>query len=438
MRDMNRRLFLNRALGVAAAFSAPGLVPSSALGLAGTIPPSERIVMGAIGVGGMGGWHVRSFVGYDEVQMVAICDVRKDRRDASKEVVDQKYNNKDCATYNDFRELLARNDIDAIVTATPDNWHSLIGVEAARRGKDMYYEKPLSMSVQENLAMRDAVKRYGVVFQFGTQQRSDDRFRLACELVRNGKIGQLKTIALSSASYGQRPMQPEQPVPEGFDYDMWLGPAPYAPYTFHRCTSQWTIMRDYSLGCIGGAWGVHHLDIAQWANDADHTGPIEVEGTGFFPEGFYDTAQKFYIEHMYKNGVKLVHMERQTAVKHFDQFSMNYEGLLFLGSEGWIFVSRSDIVTEPKSLAKYGLNSNDERLEKSVDHKRNFLDAVMSRGIPISNIDAALHSDILSHQGDIAMRLKRRLYWDPEKYEFINDPEANRFLTRPMRSPWHI
>ena len=436
----NRREFIKRALGTAAVFSAPALVPSSALGLAGTVPPSERIIMGVIGVGGMGGGHFRSLLGYEDVRIAAVCDVRKERRDSAKELADQKYENTDCQTYNDFRELLAREDIDAILTATPDNWHSLIGLEAARRGKDMYYEKPLSMSVEENLALYNAVKRYGVVFQFGTQQRSDSKFRMACELARNGKIGELKTIATGSASYGQIPLQPVEPVPEGLDYEMWLGPAPWAPYTTVRCTRQFTLLRDYSLGCIGGAWGIHDLDIAQWANNADHTGPIDVEGTGFIPEGFYDTAQIFNIEHTYKNGVKLFHMDSKTSRERFSQFKLDSggRGVLAIGSEGWVFASRNTMDSQPKSLLTSGLNSQDEHLERSEDHRRNFLNAVKSRGTPISPIEAALHSDILSHQADIAIRLKRKLYWDPEKYEFINDPEANRLLSRPMRNPWHI
>lgn len=434
----NRRHFIKKLAGTAlGVFGAPYIIPSSVLGLNGAVAPSDRIVMGCIGVGEMGSGHVRSLLGFNEVRIVAICDVRKAHRDRAKEWVNRRYDNNDCATYNDFRELLARPDIDAIMTATPDNWHSLIGLEAARNGKDMYYEKPLSMSIAENKAVHETVNRYGVVFQFGTQQRSDDRFRLVCELVRNGKIGELQTIMLSSPSFGPVPKQPTQPVPPDFDYDMWLGPAPWSPYTFLRCTRQWTVMRDYSLGCIGGAWGVHHVDIAQWANDADHTTPVEIEGTGFFPDGLFDTAKDFNIEYKYGNGVKLIHMDTATARKRSEKITY-YEGLLFEGSEGWIFVNRRSIEAQPKSILKSGLSPNDMRLPISVDHERNFLDAVRSRTKPISSIDTALHSDIICHQGDIAIRLGRKLHWDPKKYEFVNDPEANRLLSRPMRSPWHV
>jgi predicted dehydrogenase len=385
----------------------------------------------------MGGGHVREFLKYDDVYITAVCDVYVENCEKAKAQVDQKYGNSDCAVYNDYRELLAREDIDAIMTATPDNWHSLIGIEAARNGKHMYYEKPLAMSVVEAKAIRNAVKHHGVVFQFGTQQRSDERFRLACELVLNGKIGELKTIYIGSADYQQIPEQSVESVPPGFDYDMWLGPAPKAPYTTAR-KDRWTLLRDYSLGCIGGAWGVHHVDIAQWGNNTDNTDPIEIEGTGYAPEGFFDTAQRFEIEHIYENGVKLIHMDRDTARKRAEQFSLNWEGVMFEGMEGWIFVCRKLIEAEPKSILNSVLTSKDVHLPKSFNHRRNFLDAIKSDNTPISSIDTAFHSDIICHQADIAIRLRRKLQWNPVREEFANDDEANRLLSRSMRAPWQI
>ncbi|MBI4873451.1 MAG: Gfo/Idh/MocA family oxidoreductase [Acidobacteria bacterium] len=430
---MERREFLHGALG------APVIVPGSALGLNGAVAPSERIHMGFIGAGGMGGGHVRAFSAQPDVRGVAICDVRKEHRDRAKQVVDTRNGDTACATYNDFREMLARDDIDAVLIAVPDHWHVLVGLEAARRRKDMYYEKPLGMSLTEDKAMRRAVHRGGVIFQFGTQQRSDQRFRLACELVRNGRLGQLRKIVLAAASFTQVPNQPAEPVPPGFDYDMWLGPAPWAPHCNLRCTRQFTLLYDYSLGCVGGAWGIHDADIAQWAMDADRGGPVEVEGAGQFPrDGFYDTAPAFEVEHRYANGVRLIFADWATARKHAPQMNMIRMGLFFEGTEGWIAVSREGIFTHPEKLARTVFGSGDVRLPRSNDHRRNFLDSVRKRTQPISHLEAAVRSDTVCHQADIAMRLARKLRWDPLREEFTGDEQANRMLVRPMRGSWHL
>ncbi len=417
----------------------PAILPSSAVGRGGSVAPSDRIVMGMIGVGGMGGGHVRGFLQHADVRVAAICDVREDRRQAAKDVVDQRYGDKSCETYNDFRELLARKDIDAVLIAVPDHWHALIGIEAARQGKSMYYEKPMGVSVAEAKAVREAVNRHGVVFQFGTQQRSGRDYQAAYELIRNGRIGQLKTMLIGSAGSQYVPNQPTQPVPAGFDYDMWLGPAPWAPYTYERCTRNFTLIYDYSLGCISGAWGVHDTDICQWYNDADATDPIEVEGAGDFPkEGLYDTAISWEVEHKYANGVKLVHMDIATAKKRYDQFRFGSMASVFIGMEGWIYVSRQGMRTNPESIAYTVIGANGIKAPFSPDHRRNFLDAVRTRRKPISPIESAVRADTVCQQGDIAMRLKRKLQWDPVKEVFVGDEQANRMLERPMRSPWHL
>jgi hypothetical protein len=235
------------------------------------------------------------------------------------------------------------------------------------------------------------------------------------------------------------PLQPSQPVPPGFDYDMWLGPAPWAPYTYERCTRDWTLIADYSLGCIGGAWGVHDVDIAQWANDSEATGPIEVEGSGVYPaDSLYDTARTWEVEHRYANGVKLIHMDMRTALGRAEQFRLAHRGILFLGSEGWIYISRQGFFTEPESLRTAVFGADEVRLPRSTDHRRNFLDAVKTGEAPISGIDAAVRSDTVCHQAEIAMRLGRRLRWDPIHELFVDDEQANRMLTRAMRSPWHL
>lgn len=430
---MNRRTFLKTTGGLIAL---PAIVPNVVFSQQA---PNNRINMGFIGVGSMGSGHVRSFLGYDDVRVVAVCDVRDTHREHAKQMVDKWYGNQDCMVYHDFRELLAREDIDAICLATPDHWHVLIGLEAAKHKKDIYFEKPMGMSIQQAKMMRDAVKKYGIIFQFGTQQRSDDRFRYTCELVRNKKIGELQSIIIGSANYKSIPNQPVQPVPPGFDYDFWLGPAPETPYTYERCTRNWTLIRDYSLGCVSGAWGIHQVDIAQWANDSDDFYPTTTEGTGTFPtEGLYDTAIAWEVEHIYPNGVKLIHTDMPTALKRAEQFKLFWMGVLFTGTEGWIYVSRESLHVHPKSLLKGAIRGNDIQLPRSRDHRRNFLDAVKSRQTPLSHIDAATRADIICHQADIAMQLKRRLHWNFEKEEFLNDLEANRLMNRAMRSPWHL
>jgi predicted dehydrogenase len=434
--SQTRRQFL-RLSGAAIAF--PSIVPASVLGRNGATAANSRIVMGMIGVGSMGSGHVRGFLAHQDVRVAAVCDVRDEFRQRARKTVDTQYGDGSCAVYGDFRELLARNDIDAVLIAVPDHWHALIGREAARNGKHMYYEKPMGRTVAESLAMREAVARYGVVFQFGTQQRSSYNYRFAAELVRNGRIGQLQEIMIGSATSQFVPDQPEQPVPPGFDYDFWLGPAPWAPYSFERCTRNWTLIYDYSLGCVSGAWGIHDVDIAQWVMNADHTGPSEIEGTGVFPaEGLYDTAASWEVEHIYPGGVKLIHMDMRTALKRAQQFQLHWMGMLFRGTEGWIYVSRDGVHTEPRSLARTVFGPNDIQYPRSTDHRRNFLDSLRLGQTPISPIEAAIRSDTVCHQADIAMRLQRRLRWDPVSETFANDEQANRMLSRAMRAPWHL
>ena len=432
---MKRRDFLRKTLVAA---SAPIVVPRHVLGR-GFTAPSDKILMGCIGVGNMGAGHVRSFLGYDDVQIVAVCDVRKAHRDSVKRFVDNRYNNKECRAYSDFRDLLAQENVDAILNATPDHWHVLIGLEAARRGVDMYYEKPLSRTIAESRAIRDAAKKHGVIFQFGTQQRSDQQFRFAIESVQNGRIGSLEHAMIGSAGYKQIRLQKEQPVPAGFDYDMWVGPAPWAPYTFKRCTREWTLLLDYSLGCVSGAWGIHSVDMVQWLNRSDNGAPISAEGWGDFPKNnFYDTAQHFEVEHIYENGLKLTHMDMVTAKKKAPQFDLFWMAILFQGTDGWIYVGRGFIDAEPKSLLREKLGPNDQRLPWSTDHRRNFLNCVKSRKQPVSHIDSAFYSDVACHQAHIAMKLGRKIYWDNDSENFQNDEQANRMTVRAMRGEWHI
>jgi predicted dehydrogenase len=449
-----RREFLKTTatIGIGAA-GFPYFVPGRALGDEGATVPSAKIVMGCVGIGSMGGGHLRGFSGQEDVRVVAVCDLRRKFREKAKQTVDQRYGDTGCTMHQDYRELLARPDIDAVCIATPDHWHALIAIEAARNRKDMYMEKPADVHVAAAKALRAAVNRYGVVFQFGTQQRSSQEFRLCCDLVRNGRIGKLHTIVVGSLPGMEFANQPRQPPPDPseFDYDMWLGPAPWSPYTFQRSASRaegspgyWMHIHDYGLGCLSGAWGIHHMDIAQWGNNTDDTGPLEVEGTGVIPrDGLCDTAVTWRVEHLYANGVKMIHMDSRHTEKEFPQFvtpvlESRGCGILFVGSDGWVIVSRGGIDASPKSLLQTAFGSNEPHLPVSNNHKRNFLDCVKTRQKTICPIETAVRSDTICHLDDIAIRLGRKLLWDPKAEQFPGDDEANRLLTRPLRSPWRL
>ncbi|MBN2315996.1 MAG: Gfo/Idh/MocA family oxidoreductase, partial [Sedimentisphaerales bacterium] len=425
---------------------------SSALGKAGTVAPSNRIVMASIGLGIQGTGNMRAFLGQKDVHVTAVCDVSEKQRQKAKTQVDAHYGNEGCLCFGDFREVCARPDIDAVVLAAPDHWHVLIGLEAARNGKHMYYEKPIGWSFRAAQVLRETVKRYGVVFQFGTQQRSGRDFRFACELVRNGCIGKLETILVGVPGGVQAPDLPTEPVPDDLDYDMWLGPALWAPYSYERCRpytrrpdkswtlnySTWYHIPDYCIGFIGN-WGIHHVDIAQWGHGAEDTGPVEIEGRGVFPQGSVPgCALTWKVENRFSDGVTMVHMDNQTSAEHPDQVPGFSQGILFRGDEGWVFVNRSKLDAHPKSLLKSQMESHEVRLHESSSHHRDFLDAVRTGTTTACPIDVAVRSNTICQLDDIAIRLGRTLRWDPQKEECINDPQAARMLARPMRSPWRL
>ena len=441
--QMNRREFLKSSGAAVAAVGLPNLIPAAAFGA------NEKVVMGCIGLGIQGLGNMRTFRGNPEVQVVAVCDVHDFQRNRGKKAVDEFYGNQDCAVYKDFRELMQRKDMDAVQITAPDHWHALIAMEAVRQGKHMYCEKPVGWSVRAAQVLRKAVKESKVVFQFGTQQRSGGNFRRACELVRSGKIGKLKTILVGVPGSWTHPSQPVEPVPKELDYEMWLGPAPMAPYCFQRCRpwtqgqgwggySIWYCISDYCLGMIGN-WGIHHLDIAQWGNSTDLSGPTEIEGTGVFPKDMLtDCATSWQVENRYANGVTLVHMDDGTAPKHPLQKGGHGHGVMFLGTEGWVHVDRSRMDAEPKSLLTAKAGPDEVHLFKSDNHHVNFVDAVKGRTKPAAPIDIAVCSDILCNLEQIAIKLKRKLCWDPAREVFVNDDEANRMLDRPMRAPWKL
>jgi len=431
-KNINRRQFLKELAGTSVgAVAFPYVVPSSVFGKDGKVIPSERIVMGCIGMGGQGTGNMRGFLGKKEVQIVAVCDVDINHRYRARDIVNKKYGNQDCAAYNDFRKVTERKDIDAVSIATPDHWHAIAAVMAARAGKDIYAEKPLAYTIAEGRAICDAVKRYGVVWQTGSQQRSDWRFRHACELVRNGRIGKVHTVKVGlpgKHSLHGDATQPT-PVPDGFDYDFWLGPAPWAPYCPGRCHWNFRWVSDYSGGQITD-WAGHHCDIAQWGMGTEYTSPVEIEGEGVSlkpkDENLYDTIESYRFECKYAEGFTMIVSDKHRMGAHFE------------GTDGWIHVTRGRLSARPKSVLDSAIGPNEIHLYKSDDHKGNFLDCIRTRLQTVAPAEAAHHSIMIGHLGIIAMKMGRKLKWDPRKERFINDPEADRLLSRPMRSPWHL
>ena len=420
-RSISRREFLKGSSVAATAVAfAPIIVPSSVFGASA---PSNRITIGSVGVGGMGTSDMKGFKGNPNAEVVAICDVDAGHRKEACKIagLDTK------SSYNDFRELLARDDIDAVVVAAPDHWHVPLSIAAVRAGKDVYCEKPLTLTIAEGRALADEVRRYGRILQTGSQQRSSDNFRFACELVRNGRIGKVHTVRVGVPGNNRtcEPTWTPEPVPEGFDYDLWLGPAPWAPYHHQRCHYEFRFLLDYSGGQPTN-WGAHHLDIAQWGLGMDNSGPVEIVGNGEFPtSGLFTTATKVCFEATYANGVKLICQTGGSNTR-------------FEGADGWVDVSRGDLKTLPESLKKEIIGPDEIHLYQSRDHKQNFLDCIKSRKDPIAGAETGHRSATLCHLGNIAMLLGRKLKWDPDKERFINDSAADSMLARGMRAPWRL
>lgn len=441
-RHVTRRNLLQATAGAAlGAVGFPCIVRSTALGGSGAVAPSERITLGCVGTGPQGTYDMRNFLSQKDCRVAAICDLKAPAREATKKLVDEHYASTDCATYTDYRELIARRDIDAVLIATCDHWHVLVALEAARAGKAIYLEKPMGLSLAEDQALRATCRRYGTIFQFGTQQRSSRDFRFACELVRNGRIGKLHTINVwSPGSTAGGPRNIVSP-PGWIDYDMWLGPAPYHPYTPNRESNQWWwFISDYALGYIAG-WGVHPLDIALWGGGEAIQCPLTIEGKGVWPtpDGVCDTALNWDLTLKYDSGVTM----RYTGDPMPPEWKTRYgrttsHGTAFEGTDGWVHVDREGINAHPKELLDTQWGPNDNRLYESGNHARNLLDCVKSRKETICPIDAAVQADTLCQISDIAIRLERKLRWDWAGERFVDNDAANRRLTRAMRSPWRL
>ncbi len=422
-RTHSRRHFLKRAtLAASTAVAMPAFIPARALGRDGAIAPSERIVLGAIGIGNRGAYVLECFVHEPGVQFVAICDVKAARRLAVKKKADEQYGNNDCAMYRDLRELLARSDIDAVLIATGPNWHAAAATLAAEAGKDVYCEKPCTKNIAESLALAQTFRRTGRVFQAGTQRRSLPNFAFAAELAQRGKLGRLQTLyahpgGLDPKTSGWLPAEPE-PARDEVDWDLFLGPAAWRPFNKKLLDA---FNFEKGGGLVGGGcleWGSHCVDLCQWANQTDNTAPVE-----YWPEGKDMHAR-------YANGVKLV--LRNEGWLQLGSCPVRYEG-----AAGWVETGdNGEVVAEPTTLvagprpriAGYPANF----------HVRDFLNCVRTRGLTRANAEVACWSHITCHAVNISLFLGRRVKYDPVKNEFIGDEEANRLRSEALRAPWRV
>jgi predicted dehydrogenase len=449
---ISRRSFLRSAAMSAGAVIAPNILTGCATtGYARPRKsPNERVNLALIGCGGQGRDDMRGFMSDERVQVVAVCDVNKfskdgywgkspGGRDVAQKMVEDRYgadkrsgSYKGCDTYANYRDVLARDDVDVVLIALPDHWHALPVVEAARAGKDIYSEKPLSLTISDGRIMSDTVRKNGVIFQTGSQQRSDRRFRKACELVRNGYIGDLKRVLCGlpagTPDYSKHGSDTEErPVPDGFDFETWLGPAPRSPYSRARVHANWRWVLDYSGGQLTD-WGGHHPDIAQWGMDTEDTGPIAIRNAKatYANHPVYDTATQYHFECEYANGVELI------------VGSDVRSGVTFEGTEGSVWVNRGAIESTPKKLVDATIKENEIHLYESRNHVRNLIDCVYSREETIAPIETAHRSITIAHLGNIAMKLGRDLKWDPKRERIVGDREADTMLSRPYRGPWSL
>jgi len=444
---LNRRGFLQRAGGAALGFAAPMIVPARVLGRGGAVAPSERIALGCIGVGGQGQGNMRNFIAQPDAQIVALCDVEKGFENkglaaAGKTAVDQSakvgrpIGEGSLATFHDFRELLARDDIDAVSISTPDHWHALITIAAARAGKDIYCEKPLTNSVPEGRAVCDAVARYGRVLQTGSHERSNDTCRFTWELVNNGRIGDLRAVEVNlptDQAHHQRirqaagPFSPQKP-PESLDYDFWVGPAPWRPYVPDCTHFGWRFTLDTGGGEMTDR-GAHVLDLVQYITNHDDGGPVELTATGTQAASpIFDAFMDFTFEYRYADGLRV------RGVSEGDR------GLKLIGSKGWIFIQihGGRLSASDPALLRERILPSESHTERSPGHHRNFLDCVRSRRRPIAHEEIGHRTGALCHLLNASMLLRRPFRWDPVKETVIGDAEANRLLARPMRHPWHL
>lgn len=428
---ISRRAFVKQASTAGMLTAFPSIIPASVLGHECRPAAGDRIAIGCIGVGSMGTDNMRTFLSKDEVQIVAVCDVDRDHLERAKQIVDTAYGNSDCRTYGDFRELIAREELDAVSLALPDQWHAIPAITAASAGLDIYGEKPLSRSIRESRAICDAVHRYGRVWQTGSWQRSVRHFRHACELVRNGRIGRVRLVEVGLPSGSATGIKQPLPVPEELDWDFWLGPAPwreYCEFGSNRCHWDWRWIMDYSGGQLTD-WAGHHIDIAHWGLDFDRTGPYEISGKGTYPaEGLWDAPTDYSFTCKYEGDV---------TIEVGSTSQIGFMGTKWHGDDGWIHVNRRELLTSDPGWLRYEeIGPGDEHLYRSDDHHQNFIDCVKSRRETITPVETACRSVSVGHLGEIAMLTGRTIRWDPVSETILDDPGAAALLGRSYRKPW--
>jgi len=449
-KGVTRRNFIKSGIAASAAFGFPAIVPSSVFGAAA---PSKRVNVGLIGTGNIGNYHRNNLNECEHARIIAVCDAYKSRRTNMAKELNARYGGEFTKVYADFREVIANPEVDAVFIGAHDNWHTPMAIAAARAGKDVYCQKPLSLDLTQTKLLRQAVNDNKRIFQFGTQYRSEARYRQMVELVRNGYIGKLERIDVwarnvknDTEQYHGKPYgsTEEVPVPEDLDFNAWQGPSPMVPYTLDRCTP-WGGYHcpETSLGFVAGC-AIHPLGVAQWGNKSDDTSPIRYEGAGSVPtEGIFRTLETWDVLCDYPNGVKLHMMDMVTAkdvvTKYFPLEWKNGDGVVFHGTEGWIGdFCFGTFYSSNQKLWKQKLKSTDEKLYHSENHIRNFIDCVLSRAETVCPVEMAIRCDTIAHMVNIAAQTKRPITWDPKAEEIVGDAEAAAMLTRPYREEWKI
>ena len=428
--SINRRSFLRTGVGaLGAAVGLPYFIPSTGLGRDGAVAPSEKISVGFIGTGSHGThWNLRAYLNQPDARVVVVCDVDSNNMLRAKQKVDEKYGNTDCATTKDFRDVLARPDVDAVMISTPDHWHVLMSVMAIRAGKDVQCEKP-TLTIGQGKVLVKTVREHKRVFQTSTEDRSLEVYHRMAELVRNGRIGKLEKIEVILPKQPPRAGDPTpQPVPPELDWDMWLGPAPLAPYTKDRAHFNFRWIWDYSGGIICD-WGTHLFDTAQWGNDTERSGPVEIDGKGNFWEGgLYDTVKDYDVTYKYANGVVMTCKPGNPSIK-------------FIGADGWVgnVGWRGKLQASTDEILNSVIGPDEIHLYTNpAGEHRDFLDCVKSRKDPYFPVDIGHCVANVCHLANISIKLGRKVKWDPEKEIFPDDDEANAAMSRPMREPWKL
>jgi predicted dehydrogenase len=428
----SRREFVKRsATTVLGAIVLPHIIPSTAIGMGGRLSPSDRVIMGAIGVGSQGKSNMRNFIKLEnQVQFVAICDVDTVHQAEAKALADKANNNTDCRLYGDYREFLDKEKLDAVCIALPDHWHGIIYSAAANKKLDVYGEKPICRTINDGKAIISSVKRNNIVWQTGSWQRSQLNFRHAAELVMNGRIGKIKSIEVGLPD-GNRGIgtPPIMEVPKELNWEMWLGPALKVPYRgIAHYEWRWTL--DYSGGQMTD-WAGHHIDIANWGAGLDKTGPVEISGVGVYPrEGLYNVPIEYDIHCKYANGIEM-RVANQSRLVHG-------AGATWYGDKGWINVDRGRSSASDPNILLDVIGENEIHLYKSDNHWQNFIDCVRSRKETIAPIEVAYRAITVALLGEIAMTTGQKIQWDPQKQEIIGNPMASRLLSRPYRQPWTL